>query len=61
MARGILSEIHFNHMVYFSASFPYILTKLNAHSLFRFLGNSECYDDTNTPVLYPGWHDNEKS
>jgi hypothetical protein len=59
-ASGILSESHFNHKICFSASFSYILTELNAHS-FHFLGNLERDDGRNSPVLYLGWHKNEKS
>jgi hypothetical protein len=41
--------------------FSYILTKLNAHSCFHFLCNSECDNDRNTPVFYLRSHENEKT
>ena len=44
----------------FQCRFPYILTNLNAHSLFRYIGYFQC-NDTNTPFLYRGSHENEKS
>jgi hypothetical protein len=53
-AVGILSESHFNHILCFSAGFSQILTKLNAHSLFHFLGSSECDDDTLTVFIWGG-------
>jgi len=46
VAHGTLFDSHFNHIVCFYTSFPYFLTKINAHSLFRFLDHSECDKDS---------------
>jgi hypothetical protein len=59
-APGILSVSDFNHIVRCCGSFPLFLTKFNAHS-FLFLGHSECYDETNAPVLCLGYHKTENS
>jgi hypothetical protein len=60
-AHGILCESHFKSYRMFQCKFFVDLTKLNARSLFHFLGNSECDYDSYTPVLYLGLLETEKS